>query len=1016
MAFFFVLSINLKNTCAISEIIIDRIAYILMHYTEVDMNIQIGDNTFNQKNQLHTNDYANYTYSKDSLYNNEFVKDKGKTDKLTHVTGADAVYSGNGSSFSVPVEEDRNSYSLSNIPDSTMQKNYMVVMSNTLSEEDYSNLSKEGFHLGDMEAGEMVTIVDRIKTTMAKSGQVVEGYNDDLDKETLEAITGSAVYAQAIAASFADNNVPMTKANVSETVNALDMAGKLMPIDNETVKYMLSEKMIPSIENIYMAQHSGASVGSIKRAEYYVDNSGYVNKSAETQDMKYLEDSIKNIIESAGYESNQDNMSMAKDMVSSGIALTQEAFDIYSELKAIELPVDVNVLADRIASTIADGKRPSEAGLLEKETLLDKANRLVDEVSSITDDAVKMVVAEDKPLTIRSLVNSGITPSNNDKSEDISDNNSQNLLTARRLVAEIRLSMTVSSTYVLLKNNISVDTSELSLLVDELKEAENRQFESVFGKEFVADKERIASLFDETTSKVSELRDMPVAAIGRFAFRSSTSLNMVYEESASLAREYKAASLEYEKMFTEVRADLGDSIKKAFRNAEDILGEMGMEKSEDNTRAVRVLGYNQMEISRENISIIKDATDKVQSVIEKMHPSNTLELIRQGINPLEVDMDELENHLNKMESTDNEPERFSVFLNKLDEAGKITPEERESYIGIYRLINQIEKNDSAAIGTLINSNADINFKNLLSAVRTGKHKGIDIKVDDNNGEIMDLITKGISISDQINKAFSDKAMAEDIRAIRNMDGTYQEVKDYLENMGIRSTVDNMLATKSLSEGNSKIYKDIKKNIKASKLPEFGDITSRVLQEFNDKDSAINGFEEMSERLKDLVNTESLDITNTINLKEMSFSLKQLFVATRFSHDEYYEVPMNIGDEVSSVSIRITHGDDKGVSISFSSEMYGSVSGRFRPYKDGYDGLFQVDGSGEDSLDSMKDTLIDALREQNLNVIDIKFAGSSSVNLNILTDKSDNNSSDVDNSVSTAEFYKLAKVFIETLSR
>lgn len=1016
MAFFFVLSINLKNTCAISEIIIDRIAYILMHYTEVDMNIQIGDNTFNQKNQLHTNDYANYTYSKDSLYNNEFVKDKSKTDKLTHVTGADAVYSGNGSSFSVPVEEDRNSYSLSNIPDSTMQKNYMVVMSNTLSEEDYSNLSKEGFHLGDMEAGEMVTIVDRIKTTMAKSGQVVEGYNDDLDKETLEAITGSAVYAQAIAASFADNNVPMTKANVSETVNALDMAGKLMPIDNETVKYMLSEKMIPSIENIYMAQHSGASVGSIKRAEYYVDNSGYVNKSAETQDMKYLEDSIKNIIESAGYESNQDNMSMAKDMVSSGIALTQEAFDIYSELKAIELPVDVNVLADRIASTIADGKRPSEAGLLEKETLLDKANRLVDEVSSITDDAVKKVVAEDKPLTIRSLVNSGITPSNNDKSEDISDNNSQNLLTARRLVAEIRLSMTVSSTYVLLKNNISVDTSELSLLVDELKEAENRQFESVFGKEFVADKERIASLFDETTSKVSELRDMPVAAIGRFAFRSSTSLNMVYEESASLAREYKAASLEYEKMFTEVRADLGDSIKKAFRNAEDILGEMGMEKSEDNTRAVRVLGYNQMEISRENISIIKDATDKVQSVIEKMHPSNTLELIRQGINPLEVDMDELENHLNKMESTDNEPERFSVFLNKLDEAGKITPEERESYIGIYRLINQIEKNDSAAIGTLINSNADINFKNLLSAVRTGKHKGIDIKVDDNNGEIMDLITKGISISDQINKAFSDKAMAEDIRAIRNMDGTYQEVKDYLENMGIRSTVDNMLATKSLSEGNSKIYKDIKKNIKASKLPEFGDITSRVLQEFNDKDSAINGFEEMSERLKDLVNTESLDITNTINLKEMSFSLKQLFVATRFSHDEYYEVPMNIGDEVSSVSIRITHGDDKGVSISFSSEMYGSVSGRFRPYKDGYDGLFQVDGSGEDSLDSMKDTLIDALREQNLNVIDIKFAGSSSVNLNILTDKSDNNSSDVDNSVSTAEFYKLAKVFIETLSR
>ena len=124
--------------------------------------------------------------------------------------------------------------------------------------------------------------------------------------------------------------------------------------------------------------------------------------------------------------------------------------------------------------------------------------------------------------------------------------------------------------YFLLKNNISVDTTELSLLVDELKEAENRQFESVFGKQFVADKESISKLFDDTVNKVNELKDMPVAAVGHFAFRSSYSLNVVYEESAGLVREYKAASLEYEKMFTEVRQDLGDSIRKAFRNAEDI--------------------------------------------------------------------------------------------------------------------------------------------------------------------------------------------------------------------------------------------------------------------------------------------------------------------------------------------------------------------------------------------------------------------------------------------------------------
>lgn len=988
------------------------------------MNIQIGENTYNHKNALSNNDYSSYTYSKEGVHK-DFVRDRSKTEKLMNTAASDAIYSNTGSSFAVPVGEIDAENTLSAIPDSTMQKNYMVVMSNTLSEEDYKELNKEGFHPGDMEAGEMVTIVDRIKTTMAKSGQVIEGFNDDLDMETLEAITGSTAYASAIKEAFAERNIPMTQANIVEASRALDMASKLSPIDDDTIKYMIAENMIPDIENIYMAQHSGASHGGIQKVEYYMDKSGYVNKAADDKDLSSLDTSIKNIIESAGYEASQENRDIAHSIVASGLALTQESFDVYRELRDIKIPVDMESAAKNIAAAIADGKRPSEVRLADSESLIDKATRLVDEVGNITEEDIEEVIGSDKPLTIRSLVNASQDVDSNIDSNVNSNINSniektysesQNLVTAKRLMTEIRLSMTVSSTYFLLKNNISVDTTELSLLVDELKEAENRQFESVFGKQFVADKESISKLFDDTVNKVNELKDMPVAAVGHFAFRSSYSLNVVYEESAGLVREYKAASIEYEKMFTEVRQDLGDSIRKAFRNAEDILGEIGVEKSEENAKAVRILGYNQMEISAENISVVRDAVDKVQSVIEKMHPASTLELIRQGVNPLEVSLDELQERLNRMERTDNEPERFSVFLNKLDESGAISEDEREAYIGIYRLINSIEKNDSAAIGTLINSRAEINFKNLLSAVRSGKHKGIDIKVDDNNGELEQLITKGISISDQINKAYSDKSIVDELKDIRKMDDTYQEVKNYLEDMGIRSTVDNMLATKSLSDGKSKMFQDVKKNIKVSKLPEFKEITSKVIREFADDKAAVSAYAEMSERLKDLVNSESLDVTNTINLKEMSFSLKQLFVATKFSRDEYYELPMNIGDEVSSVSVRITHGDDKGVKIAFASETYGSISGKFRPGSKGYEGLFQTDGASQVGIDTIKAMLMDSFADQDIEVSDIIFSNTTSVNLNILTGQADNNSSDVDAKSSTADMYKLAKVFIETLSR
>lgn len=968
------------------------------------MNIQIGENTYNN-NKINHNDMDRYTYSKESISKNSFGKAAGRAaDNAMDSFGVSLTA---GAPYAVPATEKVATESIVNIPDATLQKNYMVVMSNTMSDEDFAKLEKEGYHPGDMEAGEMVTIVDRIKTTMAESGQVVAGYNDDLDPEILEKITGSQVYAEAIASAFSDAGIPLTEENISDTVSALDMAGKLAPLDNSTIKYMVAEGMSPTIENIYKAQHSGARVNP-QKTEYYMDKSGYLNKSADSKDVDQLEATMKNIVASAGYELSEDNMNMAKDIVASGIALSQKALDIYSALRDMKLPADSSEVLGHIVAGIEDGRRPMEADLSTDESLYDKASRLVDAVENITDEEIEQVVHSDQPLTIRSLTEGEETEVSQAMPAPEAE---QAILSAKRLVAEIRLSMTVSSTYVLLKNNISVDTTELNKLVDELKEAENRQFESVFGKRFEADKSSISQLFEETNTKLSELKDMPVAVIGRFTTRSSFSLNVVYSEASELQAKYVAAGQEYEKMFTEVRSDLGDSIRKAFRNASDILEEMGIEASGDNEKAVRILGYNQMEITEASIDVVKASLKKVENVIEKMRPQNVLNLIREGINPLETDMDELDRRLSDMDTV-SEPERFSAFLNKLDNTGGITEDERQAYIGIYRMIHSIEKNDSAAVGTLINSRAEINFKNLLSAVRSRKHEGIDITIDDNNGELEQLINKGISISEQISKGY--KRPADEYEYIRQAGTVGQEIQDYLESQGIRKTVDNMLMTRELING-SKLYKDIKKNIKKASIPEFNEIVSKTLDSFTDKESAQSAYDDMTKRLGELINEESVSITDTINLKEMSFAMKQLFVATKFSRDEYYEVPMTIDDEVSKVSVRITHGEEKGVKIAFENENYGKVSGKFIPGADGYMGLFQTDGMGIASISDMEETLLGAFESQSLSVSSITFADSSRVNLNILTEQVDNYSNE-DVEIATSDLYKLAKTFIETLSR
>ena len=47
---------------------------------------------------------------------------------------------------------------------------------------------------------------------------------------------------------------------------------------------------------------------------------------------------------------------------------------------------------------------------------------------------------------------------------------------------------------------------------------------------------------------------------------------------------------------------------------------------------------------------------------------------------------------------------------------EISEEERSSYIGIYRLIAQVEKGDGAALGFLMNQGSDVTMRNLLRAV------------------------------------------------------------------------------------------------------------------------------------------------------------------------------------------------------------------------------------------------------------------------------------------------------------
>lgn len=674
--------------------------------------------------------------------------------------------------------------------DVSVQKDFMVVMSNCVSGEDLQKMQEEGFNPANVDVETYVNIVDKIKVTLAQAGVEVAGYNDNVSIDKMAEITGSRVSAQTLANDLSkmltESDIPVTNENVEDLVRAIMEASGITEISDDMMKYMVVNHKAPTIENLYKAQFSSA--GNMQQAQgYYSDgvagSGSYYAKKADSINWDNLEKQLASVVSQAGLDTDEKTKSEAlenaKWLVQSGIELNAENLTLVSDLKRLKLPMEQEELEKICVTALENGKSPSKALMTGETSIAEQAKELVETVEGISDEAVHEVAKSGEDINIKNLAaaqeqidiqqKQGETAQQQPLEQGDVDEASLREVEAKRQLEEIRLMMTEEANRHLLKAGISIDTAELSKVVDALKAVEESIRAVLFRGDSAEENAQRALLFEETITKTKELSGLPAAVIGRLVMGGqSYTLNRIHEEGTALENEFsqenkgqgqnqnqqRQASQAYETLMTAPRKDLGDKISKAFRNVDDILEDMGLETSEPNRRAVRILGYNSMEINEENINAVKEADSKISGVISRMTPATTLQMIREQKNPLEMTMEELDEYLNdKSRNLDEDAQKYSTFLQKLDRAGNISETEREAFIGIYRLFRQIERSDGAVIGSVVATGAQMNFKNMLSAIRTSADKNMDVRVDNDFGALEELLVKGKAIDEQIMSGF-----------------------------------------------------------------------------------------------------------------------------------------------------------------------------------------------------------------------------------------------------------------------
>ena len=435
-----------------------------------------------------------------------------------------------------------------------LQQDYMTLLSHTMSQEDYAKACEDGFDPRELDQDTAVTIVDRIKAELVRSGQNIAGYTDDIDLDTLAAAVGSDTLAQSIEEQFRATDIPLTPENVDELKTAWELASSLQQPQEGEVGYLVDNGLEPEIWNLYVAENSGAKV----------------QQNTVPQE---LQDQMDKVITDAGLPVNDENRQKAQWLVGAGLPLTTDTLQQLAELDTIDYPVSEDAFAQAAASALAEGKSPVHANLARQENIYEKATEMVQDWFS---DAKWDVTAEN--------------------------------LAARKQLEEIRLRMTAEVNVKLLQSDFSIDTAPMEQLIEALRRAEAE----VADKYFPNDADAVAKYetYTQTVQVTNELPGLPVSVLGPYSLKQKVSQETVAEfhsEGKALQTAYTEANERYETLMTAPRRDLGDSIRKAFSNVDDILTDMSLDKTLENQRAVRILAYNRMEITAENIERVKEA-------------------------------------------------------------------------------------------------------------------------------------------------------------------------------------------------------------------------------------------------------------------------------------------------------------------------------------------------------------------------------------------------------------------------
>lgn len=815
---------------------------------------------------------------------------------------------------------------------------------------------KEGMDLSDEDEDMLVTVVDKIQLQMIEGGNEAVMATADLDADKIQAMTGNQM-------------------------SAYDMATALTTPSTEEIVYLVKNELEPTIGNFYQAQSVAVTHDDSQQAKQIP--------------VEEIIQPIQQKLEELGIEINEENVNRALMMVQSGIGLTKENYHYVEQLESLTFPLTQDQITQAVMNAVILGRAPAQGMLIEDYTWQNRAIQSNEVIENATEEDLLYLIEYGEDITIENLTRAQSERSKRQPMQTgtLSPEQELRLVHARKNLEQVRLLMSAEANLSLLRKGIHIETEGMEQLIQELSDQEEQLQTMLYHTAVDGDYRQAQEQYQHTCDALTAFQNAPAYHMQEVTFdQTLLEVEDMLSSKEPLA-DYGKAEAAYETMMTQVRPDLGDSIQEAFRNVDDILEDLNLAITSENERAVRILAYNHTELTVDNILMMKEKDEQLQTLFHNMTPKVVLGMIREGYNPLDVSLQELNQKAAAMKQ-ELDPigaDSYSKFLVQLENRNELTQEERDSYIGIYRLLHQVAKSDGAAVGAVVLSDEKMTMRNLMTQVRNQRAGKIDVIVDSKavgSSHVADLsITQQVEASYQsaclhnakeemeqrqvpeftkdpwemtpeelleelrtASKAETEQEAAKQAKQIQSayqMLQGRQDVEQFIKQMELPKSAQTITAVAEFLNNRNQLYRSLykrEKNLDEQIRQVKEDLWDNFAENVKTPEDMAKAQEELAKTaesvMEGMLNSE--EVTD-VDIRQLKLERQQLGILSQMAKKEEYAVPVLVADEMGCVSLKIVRGkEDKGkVSITTQLE-YGKVAAEFAVTANGIRGYVVTD--------------------------------------------------------------------------